>query len=144
AMLAQQYSGTITGTVTDNTGASIEGATVKVVNNANNATSTANTGSSGVYTIPQLPVGTYTVNIQKEGFKSFAADLAEVHISTVTTVDAKLSVGAVTEKVTVTADAVEVETSSAAVGEIISGTQVRELPLNGENFVQLTQLSPGV
>ena len=59
-------------------------------------------------------------------------------------VDAKLDIGSVTEKVTVEADAVEVQTSSAAVGEVVTGTQVRELPLNGENFVGLTQLSPGV
>jgi hypothetical protein len=55
-----------------------------------------------------------------------------------------LQVGAVSEKITVQADAVQIETTSAAVGEVISGTQVRELPLNGENFVGLTQLSPGV
>ena len=144
ATQAQQYSGTITGTVTDSSGASVADATITVVNNANNATSKATTSNSGVYTVPQLPVGTYTVNVQKQGFKEFVATIAEVHVSSVTTVDAKLEVGAVTERVTVQADAVEVQTSSAAVGEIVSGTQVRELPLNGENFVQLTQLSPGV
>ena len=144
AMHAQQYSGTITGTVTDASGAAVADATVTVVNNATNATSKATTSNSGVYTVPQLPVGTYTVNVQKQGFKEFVATIAEVHVSSVTTVDAKLQIGAVTEKVTVQADAVEVQTSTAAVGEIVSGTQVRELPLNGENFVQLTQLSPGV
>src|SRR5271165_1236241 len=107
AMQAQQYSGTITGTVTDATGASVADATVTVVNDATNATAKATTSSSGVYTVPQLPVGTYTVNVQKQGFKEFVATVAEVHVSSVTTVDVKLEVGAVTEKVTVQADAVE-------------------------------------
>jgi hypothetical protein len=144
AMQAQQYSGTITGTVTDTSGAAISGATVTVTNTATNASYTAKTNNSGSYTVAQLPVGSYTMQVEQAGFKTFVATLAEVHVSTITTVDAKLEIGAVTEKVTVQADAVEVQTQSAVVGEVVSGTQVRELPLNGENFVGLTQLSPGV
>ncbi len=144
ALQAQQYSGTITGTVTDTSGAAIDGATVTATNTATNAISTAKTNSSGSYTLAQLPVGSYTVQVEQNGFKTFVATLAEVHVSSITSVDAKLEVGAVTEKVTVQADAIEVQTNSAVVGEIVSGTQVRELPLNGENFVGLTQLSPGV
>ena len=68
----------------------------------------------------------------------------EVHVSTNTEVDAKLDVGNVSEKVTVEAEPLEVQTTSASLGEVVEGTQVRELPLNGENFVGLTQLSPGV
>ncbi len=67
-----------------------------------------------------------------------------VHVSTDTQVRAVLQVGSQSQTVTVQADAIQVQTTSAAVGEVVSGTQVRELPLNGENFVGLTQLSPGV
>ena len=114
------------------------------VNEATNATYTATTSSSGSYSIPQVPVGMYQVTFSQEGFKQFVAQGVPVHVSTVTTQDAKLNVGAVTEKITVEADAIEVQTSSAAMGEVVQGVQVRELPLNGENFVGLTQLSPGV
>ena len=141
---AQQYSGSINGTVTDSSGAAVSGASVTVTNIATNATYTAKTSTQGNYSVPQLPVGKYRVDIEQSGFKQFVADDVEVHVSTPSTVDAKLQVGAVTEKVTVEADAVEVQTSSAVIGEVVQGTQVRELPLNGENFVQLTQLSPGV
>ena len=144
ALQAQQYSGTITGNVTDTTGAIISGAKVTAVNEATNATYTATTSSSGSYSIPQVPVGMYQVTFSQEGFKQFVAQGVPVHVSTVTTQDAKLNVGAVTEKITVEADAIEVQTSSAAMGEVVQGVQVRELPLNGENFVGLTQLSPGV
>jgi len=118
---AQQYSGTLTGTVTDSSGAAVSGATVTVTNNGTNAAYTAKTSASGNYTVAQLAVGTYTVKVEQTGFKAFVATLAEIHVSTVTTVDAKLEVGAVTEKVTVEADAVEVQTNSAVVGEVVSG-----------------------
>ena len=67
-----------------------------------------------------------------------------VHTSTATQVPVVMQVGQVSQKVTVEANAIQVQTTSAAVGEVVTGTQVRELPLNGENFVGLTQLSPGV
>ena len=144
AAFAQNYSGSIVGTVTDSSGAAIAGATVTVINPATNATTTAHTSGMGAYSVQQLPVGTYEVHVEMQNFKEYVAKNVEVHVSTTSTVDAKLDVGNVSEKVTVEADAVEVQTASAAVGEVVEGTQVRELPLNGENFIGLTQLSPGV
>jgi hypothetical protein len=91
-----------------------------------------------------LAVGTYEVHITAGNFKEFVSTGVEVHVSTTTEVNAALEVGSVSEKVTVQASDVQVQTVSAEVGEVIDGTQVRELPLNGENFVGLTQLSPGV
>jgi len=144
ALHAQTYYGTIVGNVTDSSGAAVADAKVTVIDKATNNTFTAVTTQQGSYSVAQLAVGVYDVHIEAGNFKEFIATGVEVHVSTNTSVNATLQVGAVSEKVTVQADAVQVETTSAAVGEVISGTQVRELPLNGENFVGLTQLSPGV
>jgi hypothetical protein len=130
--------------VTDASGGAIPGATVTVTNTGTNEKSTAVTTSLGSYTIAQLPVGVYELHITMANFKEFVSTGVEVHVSTNTSVNAVLEIGSVSEKVTVQANDVQVQTTSAAVGEVIDGTQVRELPLNGENFVGLTQLSPGV
>jgi hypothetical protein len=141
---AQNYAGSITGTVTDTSGAAVAGANVTVINPATNATNNAKTSESGAFSVQQLPVGTYEVHVTQQGFKESVTKSVEVHGSTNTQVDAKLDIGNVSEKVTVEADLVEVQTVGASLGEVVQGQQVRELPLNGENFVGLTQLSPGV
>jgi hypothetical protein len=141
---AQQNSGTITGSVTDPSGAAIPGATITVTNTATADKVTAKADGQGNFTVAQLPVGTYEVHVTQGNFKEYVETGVQVHTSTFTEVKASLQMGQVTEKVTVSAQAVQVETTSASVGEVVSGTQVRELPLNGENFVGLTQLSPGV
>lgn len=141
---AQNYYGTIVGNVSDASGAAIPGATVTVTNTATNEKSVTHTSSLGSFTVAQLAIGKYQVRIEQPSFKQFVATGVEVHVSTNTEVNAQLEVGGANETVTVEAIAVQVQTSSAAVGEVIGGEQVRELPLNGENFVALTQLSPGV
>jgi hypothetical protein len=143
-MYAQQYSGTITGTVTDASGAAVPGASVTATNKGNGSVYTATTSEQGVYTFAQLPVGTYDVSVKKATFKDFLAKDVEVHTSTTTEANAKLAVGSASETITVEASDVQVETTQASVGEVIEGTQVRELPLNGENFMGLVVLSPGV
>ncbi|GGH05233.1 TonB-dependent receptor [Silvibacterium dinghuense] len=141
---AQQYSGSIVGTVTDATGAAIPGATITVVNTGTGDKSEQKSGAQGEFTFPQLPIGTYEVHVKQGNFKEYVETGVIVHTSTNTSVNALMQVGSQSETVTVAADAVQVETTSATVGEVVGGTQVRELPLNGENFVGLTQLSPGV
>ncbi|HWG21008.1 MAG TPA: carboxypeptidase regulatory-like domain-containing protein [Terracidiphilus sp.] len=141
---AQAYYGAIVGNVTDTSGSAIVGAKVTVTANATNTKFSTTSSSIGAYSLAQLPIGVYTVEITAPNFKSFVADTVEVHVSTNTSVNAELQPGAVTETVTVESTQVQVETTSAAAGEVVSGSQVRELPLNGENFVGLTQLSPGV
>ncbi|HEX5236003.1 MAG TPA: carboxypeptidase regulatory-like domain-containing protein [Silvibacterium sp.] len=141
---AQVYSGSIVGTVTDSTGAAIPGATITVINTGTGAKTSQTAGGNGDFTFAQLPIGTYEVHVTQGNFKEFVESGVVVHTSTNTEVHAMMQIGAVTQKVTVAADEVQVQTTSASVGEVVSGTQVRELPLNGENFVGLTQLSPGV
>jgi len=144
AMHAQAYYGSIVGNVTDSSGAAVVGAKVTAVDAATSVSFSATTSGIGGYTLAQLPLGVYIVKIVAPHFKESISTGVEVHVSTNTEVNAVLQPGAVTENVTVQADAIQVETTSAAVGEVVSGTQVRELPLSGENFVGLTQLSPGV
>ncbi|MCU1248342.1 MAG: Cna B-type protein, partial [Edaphobacter sp.] len=144
AIHAQTYYGAIVGNVTDATGAAVPGAKITVKNVGTNSTYTATSSGHGSYSIPQLAGGTYEVHITSANFKEFVSTGVEVHVSTTTEVNASLEVGSINEKVTVQANEVQVQTVSAEVGEVIDGTQVRELPLNGENFVALTQLSPGV
>jgi len=141
---AQQYSGTIVGTVTDQTGAAVPGATVTITNTGTNATVTVKSDGQGNFTAAQMSVGTYEVHVKQGNFKEYVETGVEVHTSTNTKINAVLQVGGASEKVTVMANAVQVQTTTASVGEVVDGTQVRELPLNGENFVGLTQLSPGV
>jgi len=141
---AQQYSGTIVGTVVDQTGAAIPKATVTIINVGTGEKATQASGGQGEFTFAQVPIGTYELQVTQGSFKEFVETGVVVHTSTSTEVPVVLQVGSAVEKVTVAADSVQVQTSSAEAGEIVTGTQVRELPLNGENFMGLTTLSPGV
>src|SRR5579863_356364 len=144
AVKAQQYSGTITGTVTDPSGAAIAGAAVTATNTGNNASYSTTTSEQGVYSFAQLPVGVYNIVVKQGSFKEFTTKAVEVHVSTTTEVNVKLELGAASEMISVEASAVQVQTATAEVGEVVEGRQVRELPLNGENFMGLVVLSPGV
>jgi hypothetical protein len=141
---AQIYYGSIAGSVTDSTSAVVSGATITVKNVGTGAEYTATSSDSGNYTVSQLPIGTYEVRVKQSGFKEFVSTGVEVHTSTNTEVNAQLALGAASETVTVEASDVQVQTTSAAAGEVVEGQQVRELPLNGENFMNLVTLSPGV
>jgi len=141
---AQSYAGSVRGTVTDPTGAAVAGATVALRNLGTNESSTTTTTSLGAYSFPVVDVGAYEVTIKATSFKEYIAKDVEVHVSTVTEVNAKLELGASTDMVTVEASDIQVQTTTADVGAVIEGTQVRELPLNGRNFLELTQLQPGV
>lgn len=145
ACLGQNITATLTGTVTDTTGAAVAGASVTVHDNSRNAdVSTVQTDQAGVYTIPDLPVSTYTVTIKSSNFKTYVANNVVLHVGDRRTLNAVLEVGGVAEIVTVSTSEVPVETSSAAQDTTITGTQIRELQLNNRNFIQLVALQPGV
>ncbi|ABF39913.1 Cna B-type protein [Candidatus Koribacter versatilis Ellin345] len=140
---AQKIAGTITGTVSDPQGAVVPGATVIVTDEATNATRTTTTKSAGEFTVPNLDPGTYSVKVSGSGFSDFEAKRVEVHVSSITRVDAKLQVGTTKQEIVVEAQGIELNTENGEVGNVITGAQVRELPLNGRNFVQLTTIMPG-
>jgi hypothetical protein len=141
---AQKITGTITGVVTDSGGAVVTGAEVSAKNTATGEVRTATTNSGGAYVLAELPPGTYDIDIKQPSFKEYVSKGVQLFVSSTTTLNATLQVGSTSEQVTVEANAVQVETSTGAVGNVVEGNQVRELPLNGRSFAQLTQLMPGV
>ena len=141
---AQKTTGTIRGVVSDPTGAVIPNVAVIVRNDGTGSVRTVNTNADGEYVAPELPAGTYTVTVKALSFKEAVSSAVELHVSSMEILNIQLQVGSTSEQVTVNASAVQVQTASAALGEVVTGDQIRELPLNGRSFVMLTQLQPGV
>jgi outer membrane receptor protein involved in Fe transport len=139
-----QATGTISGIITDESGAVIPGVTVEITNTDTNQTRSAVSGSDGFYTVPLLQPGPYTVRASLQGFRVSLREGVRVTVESTSRVDVRMTVGALEESVRVTADAPLVETSSAAMGTVIDQKKVVELPLNGRNFTQLGTLIPGV
>ena len=140
---AQKATGTITGTVTDPSGAVVPGATVTIVNERTSTARSATTNEQGSFSFPEVDAGTYALTVTKTGFKKQTQKNVELHVADVTNLNVKMEMGAATEVVEVQASALILNTSTGEVGNIMTGEQVRELPVNGRNFVQLTTLVPG-
>jgi hypothetical protein len=141
---AQKTSGQISGTVLDQSGAAIPDATINITQVGTNAQRVVTTNAEGGYTVPDLPIGIYKVSVTKTGFKETIAENVTVNVASITRQDFNLEVGQVGATITIQSDDIQVETQTGQVGEVVTGVQVRELPLNGRNFAQLTQLQPGV
>lgn len=145
ALLSQTgTSGQITGTVTDSNGAVVPDATITVVQRETGTKRTLTSNTDGNFSIANLAIGTYRLAVSKTGFKETSVSNVVVNVSNTTRQDVVLQTGAISEVVNITADNIQIETQSGTVGEIVTGEQVRELPLNGRSFTQLTQLQPGV
>jgi hypothetical protein len=135
---------TLTGAVRDTSGAMVPDVQVTVTNTGTGLTTKTKTASNGTYMVPQLPVGNYTVVFSRAGFRSLIRKGIVLTASSVTTVDATLTVGKVVQNVTVSANAEMVQTGTSTLGSLISQRAVVELPLNGRNPASLVLLSPGV
>lgn len=142
--VAQRITASIRGTVTDQTGGVMAGAKVTVTNEGTGLTRTANTNEAGNYSFSELPVGSYRVEVASEGFKSEIRSKIGVTVAEDRQIDVQMQTGAVTETVNVEVAAVAVDTTGGDIAGLMTGEQVRELPLNGRNFIQLTLLQPGV
>jgi len=140
---AQTVTGTITGTVSDATGAAAPNVTVTAIQLATNLRYTTHTTEAGVYTLNFLPVGDYTITAEASGFKTSTLGPFRLDVNQTVRQDVQLEIGQITEKVEVTATAAILQTENAQTGDVISGQQATELPLNGRNFVSLTLLVPG-
>ncbi len=141
AALAQ--TATVLGTVTDPSGAVVPTATVTITNTATNVTRTIQTNSTGNYSAPELPIGPYAVTAECPGFKRYERTGLKLDSNDVVRVDAVLQVGQISESVTVAADAVKIESDSSEVSDLISGSQVQELAINGRHMAALAILTPG-
>jgi len=142
---AQNDRASITGRVTDPSGASVAAASVKVTNINTGATFDATANDDGRYVVPSvLQVGIYKVEASKSGFKTAVSDNIELRIGDVREVNLALQVGSASEQVTVTAEAPLLNTETSSQGEVIAGRQITELPLRDRNFTNLALLTPGV
>jgi len=141
---AQSTTGMILGSVYDSSGASVAGATVTITNSDQNVVvRSLTTDDSGQFVAPQLPVGRYSVSAELKGFKKVVRTGLVLNVSDKLAVNLTLEAGAVTDTVTVEANALQVDTQSAAASGVINGTQLRELSLNSRNYAQLVLLVPG-
>lgn len=140
---AQSDAGTITGTVTDQTGAALPGATIKVTNLATQRIVSLHTQPDGTFGVGALPIGNYTVEASSHGFRT-AASTFPLQISQTKQINFRLEVGSSTQTVHVTSASPLVDTRRSSLGEVIEGRQVVDLPLNGRNFTTLALLTPGV
>ncbi|MGB7354907.1 MAG: TonB-dependent receptor [Acidobacteriaceae bacterium] len=145
AAMGQELQATLTGTVTDASGAVIPQAEVTVTQSEGKGLiRSVTTNAAGSYTVTNLPPGTYTVKITAQGFTSFVAQNVTLFVAQTRSVDAKLQPGSVNQTVVVQQNAVALDTTTSELSGTISGTQVRELQLNNRNFMQLVTLQPGV
>ena len=141
---AQSDNASISGTITDSSGAVLPHATVTIHNEANGQIRTTTSNDAGFYTVTNLPPGNYTVNVEDPGFQSFVQTHNHVEPSIGLRVDVSLRVGASATTVNVVADANIIQTQTAAVGQLVTEEQVKNIQLNGRNPMYLAQLEPGV
>jgi hypothetical protein len=140
---AQTVTARLTGTITDPNGAAVVGATVSVTNTSTGQASTAQTNEQGFYVVPALPPGQYHEEVTQKGFEKVTRDF-ELQVSQIAVVDFQLTIGAISESITVTGGSPVIDAADSSVSTVIQGRQITELPLNGRNFTQLATLVPGV
>jgi hypothetical protein len=141
---AQVASGTITGTVRDNSGASIPNATVTVRENETSLVRSATSSHSGDYNITDLPIGTYTVETTATGFRKVTQTGIVLDVGRILQVNAVLPVGGVEQNIVVNAEPPQLETRQSALSGLVDEKRMVGLPLNGRNPLQLSLLLPGV
>jgi outer membrane receptor protein involved in Fe transport len=141
---AQNATGRIIGTVTDAQGAAIAGAKITVTNTGTNVRSDTVTNADGFYQVLQLPVGTYTVTAEHEGFSKVVTETEALDINQALRIDMRMKVGSLTDVVRVEAQAAQVETISPTIGGTVTGAPIQDLPLNGRNTLDLALTQPGV
>lgn len=134
----------MTGHISDPTGATIPGASVTVTNIGTDIATQTSTKTDGYYTVPFLIPGDYRISVTKEGFKTASRSPIKLDVNQIARIDFSLVLGAQSEQVVVTSTSAPlVQTETAAVGQVIGERTVVDLPLNGRNFTQLTTLTPG-
>ena len=144
AALAQRSTATVRGTARDTTQAVLPGVTITVTNQDTGLVREVTTNADGVYFAPELPIGRYTIEAQLQGFKRASRTGILLRVADEFAVDFELSAGDVAETINVEASSTPVKVLGGDVSGVITGEQVRELPLNGRNFLQLATLMPGV
>ncbi len=144
AFLNAQATGTISGTVTDPSGAFVANVTIVATNTGTNLKRTVTADASGQYTIPLLPVGSYEVRIENPGFAPFSQKNIVLQADTTVQVNAQLAVQGTEQQVTVSDTAAMVQATATNLVQVVEQRRVEDLPLNGRNILQLMTLNAGV
>ena len=139
-----QENATITGIVTDSTGAAVPNATVTVTHVSTGTVRNTQSGAAGLFTIPGLQVGTYDLKATAAGFKTYTASGLILNVDQTLRADIRFEVGAATQTVTVQANALQVQSETSEVSSLITGQQVLQIATNGRSMMALTTLGTGV
>src|SRR6266567_4623933 len=140
---AQVAGATLSGTITDPSGAALVHVEVSIKHSATGVTRTVTSDSAGFYTAPNLVPGDYQVTVAARGFSTSVADVT-LTVGSNQTLDVGMKVGAANEKIVVTTEAPAVQLASSDLSAVVNATTVRELPLNGRSWTDLAALQPGV
>src|SRR6266702_7245062 len=142
--LAQNESATLSGRVSDPTGAAVAGAEVVLTNVETNVEQRTKTNSAGLYVFTVVHPGTYRVAAGSPGFKTLIKENLTLHVQDEIAENFSLSLGSVAETVTVNANDLHINTTDASVSTVVDQTYVRNMPLNGRSFQELILLTPGI
>src|ERR1700685_2732131 len=138
-----QTAGEITGQILDPSRAAVSAATVTATNSATGAVRKAQTDSQGHYALTDLPVGTYSITVEHDGFQQLKQNGVGLNVATTATLNLTLTVGAVNQAVLVTAAARVIDKADASTGTVLDNQQVGELPINGRDYARFSLLTPG-
>jgi len=141
---AQSTTGSVVGTISDSTGSVIANATITLTNNATGDKRTVVTTDSGDYQFLSISPGQYTLAVDAQGFRRYVHNPVEVQVELATRENVEMAVGSATEQVTVTSQAPIIQSENAALGQVVQGKAVTDIPLNGRNVLALVGLVPGV
>ncbi len=141
---AQQITGSIRGTITDQTGAAVQGASVSAVQSETGLTRNAVSNHSGEYSLLELPVGHYSLQAIAKGFRTYIQQGIVLDVDETATIPVRLAVGSETLKLEVEADAQLIQATVTSLGKTVTERDILDLPLDGRNFSQLGLLQPGV
>lgn len=144
ALRAQSSAASLSGTVSDSTGAVVPGARVQLRNVDTNIEQSTATGSSGVFSMVNIAPGDYAIDVRKDGFEAVHETGITLLVNQGAVLNFSLKVGNVQQSVTISAETASVQSSTAELGAVIEAKSVNSLPLNGRNFTELLQLAPGV
>src|ERR1700683_5407411 len=134
----------IRGAVVDPSGAVVPDAKLTATNIATGLSYSATSSQDGLFAFLQLPIGDYSVKVEKPGFKTFAEGHIHLDLDQIFNLRVAMAVGVISDTITVEANPAQVETTSMQLGTTVTGQQITDIPLNGRNWTQLMQLQPGV
>jgi Carboxypeptidase regulatory-like domain len=144
ATYGQSFYGAITGTATDQSGATMPAVKVTLTNLGTGDQRSVDTDAAGLYRFPDLVPGRYKIDAEKAGFKHFTREPIVLNVQTTLSIDLAMEVGAVTQSVQVTAQTPLLQPETSSLGQVVQYRQVTEMPLNGRNPLNLVELVPGV